>query len=202
MRYHQFSHDNLPTDRRLIKGHFALRAQLFPDWPAPNYLHGYEGDIFDTVLFDPIWSVVEDEDGEVLAVARMIPADANGTMIEAAWPELVSSGMPPAHACFEVHRLGVSRSLPPLKQMEAALFLRIELELYALQMERPWIVLMVAERLWRATLPHMTPLGPPMDVDGVPSVALSLEIDQAEIDQKIQQLVEVRAKLAESRSAA
>lgn len=202
MQYHQFSHDNLPVDRRLIKGHFALRAELFPDWPAPNYLHGYEGDIFDTVLFDPIWSVVEGEAGEILAVARMVPADANGTMIEAAWPDAVNTGMPPAHACFEVHRLGVSQSLPPIKQMEAALFLRIELEQYALRMKRPWIVLMVAERLWRATLPHMTPLGPIIDVDAVPSVALSLEIDQAEIDQKKRQLADIRAKLAESRSAA
>jgi len=33
MRYYQFSHDKLPADRRLIKGHFALRAELFPDWP-------------------------------------------------------------------------------------------------------------------------------------------------------------------------
>ena len=61
---------------------------------------------------------------------------------------------------------------------------------------------MVAERLWRETLPHMTPRGHIIEVDEVPSVALSLEIDQAEIDKKQQQLTEIRAKLAESRSAA
>jgi len=202
MRYHQFSHDSLPTDRRLIEGHFALRAELFPDWAAPNYLHGFEGDLFDTVLFDPIWAVIEGEGGDVLAVARMVPADANGTMIEAAWPDAVSRGMPPASDCFEVHRLGVSPSLSPLKQMEAVLLLRIELELYALRVHRPWLVLMTAERLWRTTLPHMTPLGPVVDVDGVPSVALALEIDQAEIDNKLAQLSQVRAKDVAGRGAA
>lgn len=202
MRYHQFSHDSLPTDRRLLEGHFSLRAELFPDWAAPNYLHGYEADLFDTVLFNPIWAVIEGEGGDVQAVARMVPADANGTMIEAAWPEAVSEGMPPAHACFEVHRLGVSQSLAPLEQMEAALLLRIELELYALRMQRPWLVLMTAERLWQSTLAHMKPLGPVIDVDGVPSVALALAIDQAEIDKKLHQLAQVRAKQSEGRGAA
>lgn len=202
MDYFQFSVVNLPADKTLLAAHFRLRAELFAGWSAPNYCAGFEADVFDTPVFDPIWSVVADDDANPRAVGRMVPADANGTMIEHTWPEALSEGLPPLDECFEVQRLGASPAYSVPEQMAAALILRIGLERYALEEGRPWLVLMTAEKLWRSTLKHMSAIGPIIDVDGVPSVALKVKIDQAEIDLKVRQLAALQEKLPSRKQVA
>ncbi len=202
MQYHQFSTAVRPSDKSLLAAHFQLREELFGGWSAPNHCAGLEADVFDTPLFDPIWSVVVDDGECPMAVGRMVPADAGGTMIEHVWPEAIGKRLPPKDMCFEVHRIGVSQSLPIPEQMASALSLRIGLEQHALDTGRPWLTLMTAEKIWQATLQHMAPIGPVIDVDGVPSIALMVEIDQAEIDLKRGQLALIERKIGVGRKVA
>jgi len=118
------------------------------------------------------------------------------------WPEAIGKRLPPKDMCFEVHRIGVSQSLPIPEQMASALSLRIGLEQHALDTGRPWLTLMTAEKIWQATLQHMAPIGPVIDVDGVPSIALMVEIDQAEIDLKRGQLALIERKIGVGRKVA
>ncbi len=183
MQFHAITLDNVAENLDLLKKHHAARASIFPGWEAPNYLAGLEGDVFDSPVFRPVWALVTEGD-DVLCVGRMIPADGPATMIETVWPEALEFGLPPKEHCFEVHRLGTMPGISREAAVASALMLRIELEEISLSQGRPHLFLMTAEKIFQSALQTMLPIGPVVDVDGVPSRALITEMTVAEIDRK------------------
>lgn len=194
MHFHTIDNTNQDRELDLLDGYFKTRHALFSDWPAPNSVAGYEADVFDTPIFKPIWALVT-HNSQVVAVGRMIAADGPATMLESVWPDAIKETLPEPSKTYELHRIGVLRDLDPAVSITARLKLLVGIAEYAFKTGRPHMFCLTAQRLHESTLQDWERLGPVVQVDGKPFVAIMAEAEQEGLADATAMLVQLEDQL-------
>jgi len=176
MDFHHITTKNAWAHKQLMAAHSRARALIFPSWPAPNYLAGFEGDIFDQAQFDPTWASVTWQ-GQTIAVGRMIPADGPCTMVEQCWAEGITTPLPDKEASVELHRIGHIPGLPPAVASLAVLKIQLGLCDLMLAQNKSASFFLTPLRVAETTLKDATRHGPPVTVDGKPFIVVSTPIE-------------------------
>lgn len=194
MEFHYIDNNSAAEHEALLRDHCRARAEIFANWPAPNYVGGYEADVFDLPFFAPIWTSVTHE-GRTLAVGRMIPADGPCTMLEEVWPHAITTPLPPAPLTFELHRIG---SIPGLDTQLAKLArakIKHGMAQLILNRGRTHMAFLTPCRVAQTSLSSTTKHGHPIDVDGQQFVVVSSEIDQDGVNFLGDSILELEAQM-------
>lgn len=172
------------SQKEMMKKIHRLRHDIFIQKAGREDLRHWnklEYDVWDTGLFDAVYVLLEDDQGEPIGVARLISTQEI-TLMEAKYFEFLDRPHDKSPDFWEIQRLGVRFDMDPIKIERAILFLLSEIALWLLTHNVVRVMLITYTGIADKRLQKMERMGPELTRAGAPLVALQGYLDRGEID--------------------